>query len=352
MNGEDRLLLIRGTNIDAQKAEMEIKRIIAEIPIPLTDEIEVPGESIGRIIGRQGNTIKTIMKASGCKINIDKVSNIDTISNNTKIQLIGGTEQILIAKNMISDKVKEDYKRRNGSNGQLRKSQSYVADFSNELFSNEVPRTVEFLNPNETYEVYVTAVATPNLFWVNIRNEWKKFSNIEKEMKKFYDKHEQNTSLFLNELKRGQIVVARFKHCGWTRAEIADIRSHDSNNNNDDCDIDIDLYSIDYGENQWLKKKDIRKLLNRFNKSQAQAIPCSLHGIALMDYSEWKDDKIRLFEDLTSPYNDWKVMLATFVQYNYTDDGSYAVIKLFDPYDVISEFYYIFSIFIFHFYFN
>ena len=48
---EDRTVLIRGDTEAAQKAELMIRQIIADMPATVTEEIEVPGYSIGRIIG-------------------------------------------------------------------------------------------------------------------------------------------------------------------------------------------------------------------------------------------------------------------------------------------------------------
>jgi hypothetical protein len=45
------MMLIRGCNVNAQKAELEIRRLIAERPITLNEEILVPKDCCGRLIG-------------------------------------------------------------------------------------------------------------------------------------------------------------------------------------------------------------------------------------------------------------------------------------------------------------
>ena len=49
---EDRTAVVRGNLEAAQQAENMIRKIIAELPVLVTEEISVPGKCLGRIIGQ------------------------------------------------------------------------------------------------------------------------------------------------------------------------------------------------------------------------------------------------------------------------------------------------------------
>ena len=49
--GVERVVVIRGTTESAQQAEYHVRRIIAEQPPIVTEEILVPDKAVGRIIG-------------------------------------------------------------------------------------------------------------------------------------------------------------------------------------------------------------------------------------------------------------------------------------------------------------
>lgn len=51
-DNQERTLVIRGSAENAYKAEIEIRRIIAEKPVVITEEMLVPKDSCGRIIGK------------------------------------------------------------------------------------------------------------------------------------------------------------------------------------------------------------------------------------------------------------------------------------------------------------
>ena len=53
-DGATRTVLIRGTGAAAQRAELEVQRIVASLPPVETDSITVPERCIGRIIGELG----------------------------------------------------------------------------------------------------------------------------------------------------------------------------------------------------------------------------------------------------------------------------------------------------------
>jgi hypothetical protein len=49
---DDRTAVVRGNLEAAQQAENMIRKIIAELPVLVTEEMSVPGKCLGRIIGQ------------------------------------------------------------------------------------------------------------------------------------------------------------------------------------------------------------------------------------------------------------------------------------------------------------
>lgn len=69
MTGET-VFLIRGAKLDAQRAELEIKRLVADTPVALTKNFYVPEFACGKIIGRGGEIIREITNKSRAKIKL------------------------------------------------------------------------------------------------------------------------------------------------------------------------------------------------------------------------------------------------------------------------------------------
>ena len=63
-NGE-RIVLIQGEREKAKRAEILVKKIIAEQPVIRTEEIFIPARACGRIIGKGGQTIRNMSSLSG-----------------------------------------------------------------------------------------------------------------------------------------------------------------------------------------------------------------------------------------------------------------------------------------------
>jgi transcription antitermination factor NusA-like protein len=100
------------------KAELEIKRMILDMPRSLTQEFMVPDYACGRIIGRGGGNIKEISLMSNCKVMVHRESmSMENVSNcrgsigpialnyeNAKLlSLSGSVEQIEMAKVKIQN---------------------------------------------------------------------------------------------------------------------------------------------------------------------------------------------------------------------------------------------------------
>lgn len=62
---EERIVLIQGEREKAKRAEILVKKIIAEQPVIRTEEIFIPQRACGRIIGKGGQTIRHMCSVSG-----------------------------------------------------------------------------------------------------------------------------------------------------------------------------------------------------------------------------------------------------------------------------------------------
>lgn len=79
----DRVLVIRGSQVNVFRAEIEIRGMILDSPHKLTEYFYVPDEACGRIIGRRGATIKEISSLSNCVI---KLSDEPVDANDARVQ--------------------------------------------------------------------------------------------------------------------------------------------------------------------------------------------------------------------------------------------------------------------------
>uniref|UniRef100_A0A9L0SD44 Tudor and KH domain-containing protein n=1 Tax=Equus caballus TaxID=9796 RepID=A0A9L0SD44_HORSE len=104
--GEERVLLISGFPVQVCKAKAAIHQILTE-NTPVSEQLSVPQRSVGRIIGRGGETIRSICKASGAKITCDKESE-GTLLLSRLIKISGTQKEVATAKHLILEKVSED----------------------------------------------------------------------------------------------------------------------------------------------------------------------------------------------------------------------------------------------------
>ncbi|XP_045151607.1 tudor and KH domain-containing protein isoform X1 [Echinops telfairi] len=104
--GDERVLLISGFPVQVCKAKAAIRQILTQNN-PVSEQLSVPQRSVGRIIGRGGETIRAICKASGAKITCDKEAE-GTLLLSRLIKITGTQKEVKTAKQLILDKVSED----------------------------------------------------------------------------------------------------------------------------------------------------------------------------------------------------------------------------------------------------
>jgi hypothetical protein len=95
----DCILVIRGASLNVGLAELEIKKILLDMPVFLTEEYYVPDYACGRIIGSKGSNIKEISSASSCRVKL--MDRIGTSSSCSSIISSNSNN----ASNKISDEI-------------------------------------------------------------------------------------------------------------------------------------------------------------------------------------------------------------------------------------------------------
>lgn len=111
-------------------------------------------------------------------------------------------------------------------------------------------------------EVYVSAVASPARFWVQIVSpQIKKLDELINEMTEYYSQAENKDQHRIKDPYLGQIVAAAFQYDNkWYRAEIVAIVP----NEYDPRRVALDLYFLDFGDSIYVDPHDVYELRTDF----------------------------------------------------------------------------------------
>ncbi|KAI8493624.1 hypothetical protein Bbelb_285450 [Branchiostoma belcheri] len=333
---EDRVVLIRGAPEKAQEAERLIHKIIADQPVILSEEIHLPQRALGRIIGKNGDTIRQLCRASHAKIKIDRGGD-ERSPDCVKLATITGTkEQIEHARGLLEEKIAEEeaFRQRlavTTGNRQHRRGAERPGTRDRQADTRQ-PRThqqeAKKLSPtsppnsplpqhNDFFEVFVSAVETPGHFWVQMVNaKAPQLDRLVQDMSDYYSEEhvkelEPIHSLMLepiHSLMVGDIVAAPFQHDdAWYRARVMGFWKAGT----------LDLYYVDYGDSGVVKRENLRALRHDFLSLPFQAVECSLAGVAPKG-EDWSEQATDLFEELTYCAK-WKILMAKTVTYIQRD---------------------------------
>ncbi|OBS76125.1 hypothetical protein A6R68_17416, partial [Neotoma lepida] len=359
------------------KAKAAIHQILTE-NTPVFEQLSVPQRSVGRIIGRGGETIRSICKASGAKITCDKESEGTLLLS--RLIKISGTQK----EHLILEKVSEDeelrkriahsaetrvprkqpisvrreemtepggageaalWKNTNSSMGPaallevpLRKGggdmvvagpkegswekpnddsfQNSGAQSSPETSMFEIPSPDFSFHADEYLEVYVSASEHPNHFWIQIIGS--RSLQLDKLVSEMTQHYENSLPEDLT-VHVGDIVAAPLSTNGsWYRARILGTLENGN----------LDLYFVDFGDNGDCPLKDLRALRSDFLSLPFQAIECSLARIAPSG-EEWEEEALDEFDRLTH-CAEWKPLVAKISSYVQTGMATWPKIYLYD----------------------
>ncbi|XP_078577614.1 tudor and KH domain-containing protein-like [Branchiostoma floridae x Branchiostoma japonicum] len=328
---EDRVVLIRGAPEKAQEAERLIHKIIADQPVILTEEIHLPQRALGRIIGKNGDTIRQLCRTSHAKIKIDRGGD-ERSPDCVKLATITGTkEQIEHARGLLEEKIAEEeaFRQRlavSTSNRQHRRGAERPGTRERQAGTRQ-PRTpqqeateAKKLSPtsppnsplpqhNDFFEVFVSAVETPGHFWVQMVNaKAAQLDRLVQDMSDYYSEEHVKELEPIHTLMVGDIVAAPFQHDdAWYRARVMGFWKAGT----------LDLYYVDYGDSGVVKRENLRALRHDFLSLPFQAVECSLAGVAPRG-EDWSEQATDLFEELTYCAK-WKILMAKTVTYIQRD---------------------------------
>ncbi|XP_025080601.1 tudor and KH domain-containing protein-like isoform X2 [Pomacea canaliculata] len=336
---EDRLVVIRGTSEEALKAELMIRKIVADVSNIITEEVQVPGYCLGRIIGRGGENIRMISRLSQCKIVADKSHRSQRTSAFRVISITGHQQQIKLAKSLIEEKVSEEEESRaktrvnDGSREQQKQAKAHTnREKEEQLFS--LPSRVveegeqwdvgikcsESSSIRDSMEVFVSAVEHPGHFWVQIITASSlQLDKMTDDMTSFYNNSATAQTYGVSEVRPGDVVAAPFEaDRAWYRARILGMQEGN-----------VDLYFIDFGDNGLVKPDQLRQLKPEYLSLPVQAIECKLADVEPVGGS-WSDEACETFERLCH-CSEWKILAAQTVKYELSTSGELLpCLQLFD----------------------
>ncbi|RZF47176.1 hypothetical protein LSTR_LSTR004885 [Laodelphax striatellus] len=302
---EFRTCIIRGSNEAVQLAELLIHDCIMSQPLIETFEMWVPKRAMGRIIGKCGESIKTISRASCAKVSAD--SNSAPNSGENRIILKGTAEQIAVAKSLIEEKVEEDIEMRKKFDERTAnryprskpvKALSNVSanvDLSGDTEKHSTEK-LESVVSDGSMQIFVSAVSSPKKFWVQVISPKSvKLDHLVDQMTDYYNTPENKELHTIKELDVGQIVAAPFAFDEkWYRAEVCAIKQDDYDPNASK----VSLYYVDYGDEGEQPRSNLFQLRTDFLTLHFQAIECCLARVKPREGDSWSTEATDLFEEL------------------------------------------------------
>jgi len=300
---EFRVACIRGLPDDAQKAEILIQQTISQQPRVDSMVLYVPGRTVGRIIGRGGESVREIQKVSRCKVDVDR--GILPEGAKKKIVLKGTSEQINMAKKLIEDKVKEDDELRSGIGSRQARIKYKEPLFLNyEESDHSEPTSLqggqEQLKPSSSdncMEVLISSISTPGAFWVQkVGPESAELDKLTQKMSEYYREEENQELHRLTNVSSGEVVASKFgSEDNYYRARVVSVKEDSYDLSQSIVEVDF----VDFGDAEEKNLSEIFEIETDFLKLKFQAIQCSLANIRPYPGPEWSVSSCDQFEALS-----------------------------------------------------
>lgn len=326
---DNQMCTINGKINDVKTAKQLIDAEAQKQPI-ITDEVLVPTSSCGKIEGYSGSVLHDICQKSSAKVWVDPATR-KVQGENRRVLITGTKEQVEMARTLIEEKIKEptveqqplqvDEKREKSP-----KAPSPFASNSS-ITSTESPREIMLPSPEKLksidgqLEVFVSSVSSPSRFWVQICGQQNsELDFLVNAMTEYYNQKENQELHAIREPYLGQIVAAMFLSDNkWYRAEIVAIQPNSDN-------LVLEVYFLDYGDQQFVGRKEILELRADFLSLRFQAVECFLAHVQPTNtgskFEEWDRKAIDKFETLVQ-VGQWKKMISKVV--TYKDRKSFAL---------------------------
>ncbi|XP_072745982.1 tudor and KH domain-containing protein homolog isoform X2 [Anoplolepis gracilipes] len=237
-------------------------------PTVETYEFSLPNETRRRIIEKNENDVQQIERYSGDEKGIE-------IRTNGYLEVV--TPQLKV-------KIQEENKTQPDLNNDL----TAIDPSPNNSIDNSTLETSSEGSDDETLYVYVTAVETPNLFWVHVVGPWNEtLENLVKEMTEYYNKEENRKNHVLTKVTNGQQVAAKCSYDNnWYRAQVISVD-----------DSQCEVFFTDYGNFKSLSIDNIFELRTEMLSLRLQALECTLANIQPRG-SMWDLETCKKFSEL------------------------------------------------------
>ncbi|KFB40048.1 AGAP010171-PA-like protein [Anopheles sinensis] len=320
-----------------QKAQEMVLKETAR-PITVTEAFVVPQAACGKLLGRCGDELQEICRKSMAKVWLEGRARNES---DRRVMITGTQAQIEVAKDLISQKVKEDIEYRNThpeASRQAREPRIRTPP-SSSAPTPPPSMTVRESAPSpkpageklaiQAYgsgqmEVYVSAIVSPSKFFVQLVGpQSAELDALVDNMTEYYNQSQNRALHTLRKFHLGQIVAAEFNADNkWYRAEVCAVLPNEYKPG----EVVLDLYFVDYGDNQYTNPNEVYELRPDFLALRFQAIECFLARVepfhiqpvpaasAEAADDEWDPVAVSRFEELTHVAQ-WKKIISKIVTY-------------------------------------
>lgn len=298
------LVEISGGPENVDRAEAAIKQLIHDKesqPEPIKIVIPIPVEFIGRIIGKQGATIRQLQKESGAKLTVDRGEN--PANGKKDVTIVGQSAEV-----------------------------DYACELLKELLERFSPRTTPtphksppfkpILQPGrlpastEPFSVKISSVDADGTLWLQVVNDnLPKLDTLVSEMTVYYEKQGK----ILGQPAPGDYCGAKFEFDNsWYRAKLIELKENGQ----------WDVLFVDYGDQGSWNPNQLMELRPQFCELRCQAVKCYLAGIHYTE-SPLSTECLKYLDELTLCEDDKNVMVVAedtdtdpvLVSISYTDSG-------------------------------
>ena len=138
----------------------------------------------------------------------------------------------------------------------------------------ELPSTC---SEEEMVEIYVSSISDPSYFFVQkVGPTSIALDKLGQEMSAFYDEHETDLKINVNDIEKGSLVAAKYSTDeNWYRAMVNKITIDDY----DDSKVLLDIDFVDFGDFETKDLQEVCHLKEEFLKLKFQAIPATLADV-------------------------------------------------------------------------
>ncbi|XP_071557330.1 tudor and KH domain-containing protein homolog isoform X1 [Temnothorax nylanderi] len=263
----------------------------------------VPYDVCREIIEKDRCAMEEIEKSSGAKI-IGYEAIAKYKGKNRNIVIRGTDKQVKLAASLIESKIQE-------AKSQIELNCDVAMKrISESSSSNNNSRTSKhlILTPalqNGSMEVYVSAMKSPNLFWIQVINRANaELQHLVYEMTEYYSNEENCKLHILKTIIKGQMVAVRHKYDNKVyRAEVMSVINSPM----------YQVFLVDYGDVKIVHEDDMLELRTDMLSLRQQAVECSLANVKPRG-DKWTSKACKKFADLVY-LGKWESLVATVKGY-------------------------------------